>query len=119
MWLLSVLPVYQALSLCTLLGWPILMFSYLHDRMHTENFWMTRVPLFTSWFLKARRLHDIHHRSVNSKSFMNTNLGIGFYILDLCFRTLAKRHHAYSWQCYQSAIERNAVHESELVSLRC
>jgi len=68
MGLLSVLPVYQALSLCTLLGWPILMFSYLHDRMHTENFWMTRVPLFRSWFLKARRLHDIHHRSVNSKA---------------------------------------------------
>jgi len=87
MGLLSVLPVYQALSLCTLLGWPILMFSYLHDRMHTENFWMTRVPLFRSWFLKARRLHDIHHRSVNSKGFMDTNFGIGFYIFDRCFRT--------------------------------
>ncbi len=31
--LLSVPPVYQMLALCTSLGWPILMFSYLHDRM--------------------------------------------------------------------------------------
>jgi sterol desaturase/sphingolipid hydroxylase (fatty acid hydroxylase superfamily) len=118
MGLLSVPPVYQALSLCTLLGWPILMFSYLHDRMHTENFWMTRVPLLRSWFLKARRLHDIHHRSVNSKGFMDTNFGIGFYIFDRCFRTLAKRHRAFNWQGYQSAIERYGLDESELGSLR-
>ena len=42
--LLGVPHVYQVIALCTLLGWPILMFSYLHDRMHLENFWMTRVP---------------------------------------------------------------------------
>ena len=51
---------YQALALCTLLGWPVLMFSYLHDRMHLEKFWMTRVPILKDWFLNARRLHDIH-----------------------------------------------------------
>src|SRR5260370_19517403 len=36
--LLGVPPVYQVLALCMLLGLPILMFSYLHHRMHTENF---------------------------------------------------------------------------------
>jgi len=77
--LLGVPPGYQVLALCTLLGWPILMFSYLHDRMHIENFWMTRVPLLRSWFLHARRLHDIHHRSVNSAGLMDTNFGIGLY----------------------------------------
>jgi len=51
--------VYQVLALCTLLVWPTLMFSYLHDRMHIEDFWMTKVPLLKSWFLKARRMHDI------------------------------------------------------------
>jgi hypothetical protein len=85
--LLSVPHVYQALALCTLLGWPILMFSYLHDRMHIENFWMTRVPLLRSWFLRARRLHDIHHRSVNSAGLMDTNFGIGLYFFDRFFRT--------------------------------
>ena len=36
--LLGVPRVYQVLALSTLLGWPILMFSYLHDRMHIGNF---------------------------------------------------------------------------------
>jgi len=42
--LLHVPHAYEVLALCTLLGWPILMFSYLHDRMHVENFWMAKVP---------------------------------------------------------------------------
>jgi len=92
--LLGVAPAYQVLALCTLLGWPILMFSYLHDRMHIENFWMTRVPLLRSWFLRARRLHDIHHRSVDGSGYMDTNFGIGFYFFDRFFRTIARRHRA-------------------------
>ena len=116
--LLGVPPVYQALALCTLLGWPILMFSYLHDRMHIENFWMTRVPLLRSWFLRARRLHDVHHRSVNSQGFMDTNFGIGFYFFDRFFRTMAKRHRPFNWRGYRTAIERYGLEESELLSLR-
>src|SRR5260370_4799524 len=76
---LGVAQVYQVLALCTLLGWPLLMFSYLHDRMHIENYWMTRVPVLRSWFLDARRLHDIHHRSVNRDGFMDANFCLGFY----------------------------------------
>src|SRR5438552_10401052 len=118
MGLLGVPPVYQALALCTLLCWPILMFSYLHDRMHTENFWMTRVPLLRAWFLKARRLHDIHHRSVDSEGFMDTNFGIGFYFFDRFFRTMAKRHRPFNWPGYRAAVERYGLEESELLSLR-
>src|SRR3989449_7875668 len=116
--LLSVPPVYQMLALCTLLGWPILMFSYLHDRMHTENFWMTRVPLLKSWFLKARRLHDIHHRNVDREGFMDTNFGIGFYFFDRFFRTMAKRHRPLNWRGYQAAIGRYGLEETGLLSLR-
>ena len=116
--LLGVPHVYQVLALCTLFGWPILMFSYLHDRMHIKDFWMTRVPILGSWFLKARRLHDIHHRSVNSEGFMDTNFGIGFHVLDRCFRTMAKRHRPFNWTGYHAAIERHGLDETELVSLR-
>lgn len=116
--LLHVPPAYQVLALCTLLGWPILMFSYLHDRMHVENYWMTRVPLLRSWFLKARRLHDIHHRSVDCKGYMDTNFGIGFYFFDRFFRTIARRHRPFNWQGYQSAMERFGLEETELLSLR-
>jgi sterol desaturase/sphingolipid hydroxylase (fatty acid hydroxylase superfamily) len=116
--LLGVPHVYQVLALCTLLGWPILMFSYLHDRMHIENFWMTRVPLLRSWFLSARRLHDIHHRSVNRAGFMDTNFGIGFYFFDRFFRTMSKRNRPFNWQGYQTAIQRYGLEETELLSLR-
>lgn len=120
MLLLGVPRIHQVLAICTLVGWPILMFSYLHDRMHLENFWMTKVPLLRTWFLNARRLHDIHHRSVNSEGFMDTNFGIGFYFFDRFFRTLARRHRPFNWTGYRTAIERYGLDETELVSLhRC
>jgi sterol desaturase/sphingolipid hydroxylase (fatty acid hydroxylase superfamily) len=116
--LLGVPAGYQVLALCTLLVWPILMFSYLHDRMHLENYWMTRVPLLRAWFLKARRLHDIHHRSVDSEGYMDTNFGIGFYFFDRFFRTMAKRHRSFNWQGYHTALGRYGLDETELLSLR-
>jgi sterol desaturase/sphingolipid hydroxylase (fatty acid hydroxylase superfamily) len=116
--LLGVPQVYQVLALCTLLGWPILMFSYLHDRMHVENFWMTRVPVLRSWFLSARRLHDIHHRSVDGEGYMDSNFGIGFYFFDRFFRTMAKRHRPFNWKGYRAAIGRYGLEEAELLSLR-
>jgi sterol desaturase/sphingolipid hydroxylase (fatty acid hydroxylase superfamily) len=113
----GVQPAYQVLALCTLLGWPILMFSYLHDKMHVENFWMTRVPLLRSWFLRARRLHDIHHRTVNANGHMDSNFGIGFYFFDRFFRTMTKRHRPFNWHGYRAAIGRYGLEETELLSL--
>lgn len=119
MLLLGVPRVYQVIALCTLLGWPILMFSDLHDRMHVENFWMTRVPLVMTWFFRARRLHDIHHRSLDNAGFMDTNFGIGFYFFDRFFRTIAKRHRPFNWIGYRAAVERYGFHDdAELLSLR-
>jgi sterol desaturase/sphingolipid hydroxylase (fatty acid hydroxylase superfamily) len=109
---------YEVLALCTLLGWPILMFSYLHDRMHVEDFWMTRVPCLRTWFLKARRLHDIHHKSLDSKGFMDTNFGIGFFFFDRFFGTIARRHRPLNWCGYKAAVERYRLDETDLVSLR-
>jgi hypothetical protein len=101
-----------------LLGWPIPVFSYLHDRMALRNFWMTRVPLLRSWFLRARRLHDIDHRSVNSKGFMNTDFGIGFTFFGRFFRTMAKSHPWFHGEGYQAAIGRYGLEGMELLSLR-
>jgi sterol desaturase/sphingolipid hydroxylase (fatty acid hydroxylase superfamily) len=116
--MLGVPRVYQGIALCTLLGWPILMFSYLHDRMHIENFWMTRIPLVKTWFFGARRLHDIHHRSLNTHGFMDTNFGIGFYFFDRFFRTIAKRHRPFNWTGYHAAVERYGFDDAELLSLK-
>jgi sterol desaturase/sphingolipid hydroxylase (fatty acid hydroxylase superfamily) len=104
--LLGVPGLYQAIVLGTLAIWPILTFNYIHDRMHLADFWMSRNPLLKNWFLKARRLHDIHHHGLDDQGRMDTNFGIGFYLFDRCFRTLAKRHGPLNWTGYRAAEKR-------------
>jgi sterol desaturase/sphingolipid hydroxylase (fatty acid hydroxylase superfamily) len=114
--LLSVPPVYVSMALCALAGWPIFMFSYLHDKMHVEDFWMAKVPILKGWFLHARRMHDIHHRSVDSSGMMDTNFGIGFYFFDWIFQTSAKRHRPFDWSGYRAAIRRYGFVEADPLS---
>jgi len=83
---------YQMIALATLVAWPLFMFSYLHDRMHLSNFWMERTPVLRFWFRAARRLHDIHHHAVDDNGRMDTNFGIGFFLFDRIFRSIAPRH---------------------------
>jgi sterol desaturase/sphingolipid hydroxylase (fatty acid hydroxylase superfamily) len=109
MWWLHVAWKYEVSVLATLLGWPIFMFSYLHDRMHLKNFWMERTPLLKIWFTQARRLHDIHHRSLDDSGRMDRNFGIGFFFFDRIFGTLAKRHCALNWRGYRTAIRRHKI----------
>jgi len=109
MWALRVAWKYEVLVLAILLGWPISMFSYLHDRMHLEKFWMARVPLLKTWFRKARRLHDIHHRPLNDKGRMNHNYGIGFLFFDRLFGTIAKRHCPLHWHGNHAAERRHLM----------
>jgi len=65
-------------------------------------------------FLKARRMHDIHHRSVNSRGFMDKNFGIGFYFFDRFFRTMRSAI-VPSIDGIRAAIERYGLDETELV----
>jgi Fatty acid hydroxylase superfamily len=97
---------YEFLALATLLAWPLFMFSYMHDRMHLQGFWMERAPILKNWFLKARRLHDIHHRSLNDEGRMDRNFGIAFFFFDRLFRTLAKHHCPFNWHGYRTAMRR-------------
>jgi sterol desaturase/sphingolipid hydroxylase (fatty acid hydroxylase superfamily) len=114
LWLLNVPLAYRVLSTFTLLAWPIFMFSYLHDRMHIQNFWMERAPVLKWWFRKARRLHDIHHRSLDGNGRMDKNFGIGFFLFDRIFRTLAKRHCPFNWHGYRAAVRRYRLkHEQD------
>jgi sterol desaturase/sphingolipid hydroxylase (fatty acid hydroxylase superfamily) len=96
----------QALSIGTILVWTFLMFSYLHDRMHVKGFWMGRAPLLKRWFLQARRLHDIHHHALNNDGLMEKNFGIGFFIFDRLFGTLAHELSAFNPRGYGAAQER-------------
>ena len=103
----------QLLAMSVLITWPVFMCSYLHDRMHLRNFWMERTPLIRIWFKKARRLHDIHHRSLNDEGRMNRNFGIGFFFFDRVFGTLAKRHCPLNWRGYRSAMQRHCLQATD------
>ena len=54
------------------------MFSYLHDVMHVEGYWMEKNRWLRRWFTSARNLHDIHHHVVNRDGLMDKNFGICF-----------------------------------------
>jgi sterol desaturase/sphingolipid hydroxylase (fatty acid hydroxylase superfamily) len=113
MQMLRVPPLYEFLALTTMLAWPIFMFSYLHDCMHLKDFWMARTPLLRTWFLRARRLHDIHHHSMNDQGYMNCNFGIGFFVFDRIFRSLAKRHCPFNWRGYHAARRRYKISRAD------
>jgi len=87
----------------TILAWSFLMFSYLHDRMHIKDFWMERAPILRRWFVRARRLHDIHHHALNNQGLMDKNFGIGFFAFDKLFGTLAFDTLAFNQRGYAAA----------------
>jgi sterol desaturase/sphingolipid hydroxylase (fatty acid hydroxylase superfamily) len=99
---------YRVLAISILTGWPLLMFSYVHDRMHLENIWLERVPAVRIWYRNARRLHDIHHRSLNDEGKMDRNFGIGLFWYDRIFGTLSKRHCLFNWKGYRAALKKNS-----------
>ena len=97
---------YQVVALVTMISWAVLMFSYLHDRMHLKDFWMVRTPLIGAWFVRARRLHDIHHHALNDQGQMNRNFGIGFFWFDRLFGTYKKKHSPLNRHGYRAALRR-------------
>jgi hypothetical protein len=102
---------YRFLALAVLVIWPLFMFSYLHDRMHLQGFWMERTAVLSIWFRHARRLHDIHHRSLDDTGRMDRNFGIGFFFFDWVFRTNSSRHCPLNWCGYRAAIYRHNLED--------
>src|SRR5256885_11537041 len=76
---------YQLTYVVATLSWCFLMFSYLHDAMHIEDFWLAKNRCFTRWFLSARHRHDTHHFLINDHGLMNKNFGIGCLFFNFCF----------------------------------
>jgi sterol desaturase/sphingolipid hydroxylase (fatty acid hydroxylase superfamily) len=105
-WMLHIQLLHQAVFFVTVLAWSFVMFSYLHDRMHVQNFWMERNPLLKHWFCSVRRLHDIHHRVLNTGGLMNRNFGIGFFLFDRLLGTLCVEQTPFNHVGYDRAMRR-------------
>jgi sterol desaturase/sphingolipid hydroxylase (fatty acid hydroxylase superfamily) len=106
--LLHVRPIHQAIFVVVTLSWSFLMFSYLHDRMHLQDFWMLKNPLLKRWFLKTRRLHDVHHIALNNAGLMDKNFGIGFHLFDRIFGSLSWSARPFNREGYEAARKRYA-----------
>ena len=65
--------------------WGALMFGFMHARFHLSETWFVRHPLVRTWFLRIRRLHDIHHHRLTDDGRMAFNLGICFFWFDRLF----------------------------------
>ena len=99
---------YQGVFAVTGIAWGWFMFSYMHDNMHVTGFWLEKNPWLAKWFLAARRLHDIHHMSLDGHGRMNRNFGICFYFFDRLFGTLAPEHAEFDRKALDSALKRYA-----------
>jgi sterol desaturase/sphingolipid hydroxylase (fatty acid hydroxylase superfamily) len=97
---------YQWIYFATTLLWSFVMFSYLHDVMHVEGFWMEKNKWLNHWFVSARRRHDSHHHVINDHGLMHRNFGIGFFLFDRLFGTLASCEAAFNRRGYEAAQER-------------
>ena len=104
--LLDIPALYQFVLFGTSLLWSLLMFSYLHDRMHIHGFWMAKNPLLRRWFLGARKRHDIHHWALNDAGYMDRNFGIGFFVFDRLFSTHSEQRQVFNQRGYEKALRR-------------
>ena len=105
-WLLGVRALYQAIYVLVVLAWSFAVFSYLHDRMHEKDSWMASNRWTRRWFLTARRLHDVHHRTLDDRGKMHKNFGIGFFLFDRVFGTLALQQRPFNHKGYAEARRR-------------
>lgn len=105
-WLFHVRWFYQLIYFATTLGWSFLMFSWLHDVMHVEGFWLERNPVLNQWFASARRRHDIHHKVLNDDGLMDKNFGIGLFFFDRLFGTFTNEDSDFNHSGYRAACER-------------
>jgi len=97
---------YQLLFIGETLVWSFLMISYLHDIMHVESIWLEKNRWLAPWFVRARRLHDIHHFGVNDRGLMDRNFGIGFYFFDRLFGTFSRQAEKFNRAGYDVAQSR-------------
>ena len=101
--LLRVPVLFQSIYFATTLLWSFLMFSYLHDRMHVEGFWLERNRWLKAWFISARQRHDAHHFLMNDQGLMDKNFGIGFFFFDRLFGTLSQGGTGFNSHGYEAA----------------
>jgi len=81
-------------------------FSYMHDKLHIQGFWMGKNRFLKKWFFRARKLHILHHKVLNDEGKMNTNYGICFFFYDRVFGTKITEARKFNENGFQAAMKR-------------
>lgn len=97
------------LSEAILITYSVFLFWNLHDAMHIKDTWILRVPFLRKRFLKARRLHDIHHNCISDDGLMQKNFGIAFPFFDHIFGTYQSRLGGINKDGVEAAYERYGI----------
>ncbi len=104
--LLHVQLLFQITFVAFAVAWSFVTFSYVHDGMHIRDFWMSRIPIIRTWFLKARLRHDIHHQQINDEGLMDKNFGIGLSVFDRILGTHLSEAKPFSEPGFKAATRR-------------
>ena len=86
-WLIGISFFKIAISVSIILLYTIFLFWFLHETLHIKNHPILKIKIIKKWYLKARKMHDIHHHYVNEEGLMNRNYGIAFFLFDRVFGT--------------------------------
>ncbi len=104
--LLQVSVLYQLIFILTSMLWGYFLFGYMHGSMHLNNFWMKKVPLLKTWYLRIQKLHDYHHLQISDDGRMQKNYGICFFWFDRIFKTYAPGFKNFNPAGYNEALNR-------------
>lgn len=88
---LGVPATYQAVVFVGGFVWSAVMFHRAHEAMHVDAPSLFQAGPLRRWFLRARRMHDIHHLAVDDAGRFGKNFGITFFLFDRLFGSYERR----------------------------
>ena len=110
-WFIGLSLAQITLSVSTIIIYTIFLFSILHDTFHVKDHPILKIKWLKKWYLKSRRLHDIHHHYIDDDGLMNKNYGIAFFFFDRLFKSyMPTMRGKYSKKNAERALDRLKKH---------
>ena len=81
----NIISIYLVISILIIEGIMGFLHNYLHDAFHTNNHWLSKIPLIKNMFNTLVRLHYYHHAN------MNLNFGIFTFYWDKLLKTFKSK----------------------------
>ena len=73
------------------IAWGLFSFDTVHTQMHLKRTKWVQNKYLAKWFKRAKKLHHVHHHHLDEEGKMDSNFGIGLFVLDRIFGTFRER----------------------------